>query len=89
MKTKAKRYKAGANSQIYGMFTPINVYHPKERFKKYEHFGLESLLRRKAWLENIIFTQRINEHSSRKQACLFLDYQELKKALKRKEMEME
>ena len=63
-----------------------NLYQNRKYYhRKYEAFGLQSLLRRKIWLENILFTKHIKEYSSRKAACLFVDYQKLKEALKRKE----
>jgi len=84
MKTKGG-YKCGSNSQVYNMYRPLSLQQHKTRFRKYDTFGLQSLLRRKAWLENILFTKHIKEYSSRKAACLFVDYQNLKEALKRKE----
>ena len=65
-----------------------DIHAPTDHLRKYFTYGLDSLLRRKAWLENILFTPHIKEYSSRKQACLFLDYQQLKKALKKKEEEL-
>ena len=85
MKTNG-RYKCGSNSQVYNIYRPLALQqHRTPHFRKYDTFGLQSLLRRKAWLENILFTKRIKEYSSRKAAVLFVDYQKLKEALKRKE----
>lgn len=89
---KKRSVKAGADgytNSIINAHKRPNMATAPEYFRKYNGFGLDSLLRRKAWLENILFTKRIKEYSNRKASQLFFDYQQLKKELKYRESKLQ